>query len=329
MKNRVLAIILALCLTLLTGGAALAETSDNSASTTLYGSSEEKLNNLELAVSLLDGTSVYYGETFSFNTTIGPRTKERGFEDAMNGRGSEVLGGGVAQLATTLYLAARECDELKIEPFKAYGDRFRDWYVEDGKDAVITDYAAGTDFQFTSRYSGTIYISAWMDDYDLYVSLDMDSESKADQLVARASTPIFGSANKRNNIELAADSISGVCLERYDQFSFNDLVGPRTQDAGYQKALNGRGVQVVGGGVAQVASTVYLAVKELKNCVEMGSVRTYGKNFVDGYVSDSQDAIVTDYNADIDFSFTYTGYGQLRIELYEEDSRLVCEVYEE
>lgn len=118
-----------------------------------------------------------------------------------------------------------------------------------------------------------------------------------------------------------------MTLESYDLFSFNGLVGPRTAENGYKKALNGRGVTVYGGGVAQVASTVYLAVKDL-DCVEIIDKSTYGDRFTDGYVEDTDDAIVTDYNAGTDFSFYYTGDGELRIELSVEDDELCCQVYE-
>ena len=130
-----------------------------------------------------------------------------------------------------------------------------------------------------------------------------------------------------HNIELAVGALNGLALEPGELFSFNDTVGPRTRAEGYRGALNGRGVMVTGGGVAQVASTVYLAVKDL-DCVEIIDKSTYGDRFTDGYVEDTDDAIVTDYNAGTDFSFYYTGDGELRIELSVEDDELCCQVYE-
>ena len=129
------------------------------------------------------------------------------------------------------------------------------------------------------------------------------------------------------NIEEASQSISGYMLEYGDAFSFNDIVGPRTTDAGYVRAINGRGVKVTGGGVAQVASTVYLAVKQVDS-ITVDYVRTYGDRFTGGYVDDADDAIVTDYNAGIDFSFTYYGSGTLIVYVYEEDGLLICDLCE-
>ena len=85
---------------------------------------------------------------------------------------------------------------------------------------------------------------------------------------------------------------------------------------------------MTGGGVAQVASTVYLAVKNM-DCVSVDPVKTYGKKFVDGYVTDPADAVITDYKAGTDFSFTYWGYNTLVVEVYEDDDDLICRVYEE
>jgi len=307
--------------------------------TPVYGSTN-KLHNLELAVAALDGAVVSYGETFSFNETVGPRSREAGYLAATNGRGAYVVGGGVSQLATTLYLAVRDCSELVMEPYSTYNERFVDGYVEDGSDAIITDYSSGKDFAFTSWYEGEIYISAWMAEDYVYCQLELRGgdwvnswdegwhADESDELEASASTPVYGSENKQGNIRLAAMKIDGTTLWTGDKFSFNRLVGPRTMEAGFSSALNGRGVKVVGGGVAQVASTIYLAVKEL-DCVAVDRIQTYGDRFTDGYVDDPADAVVTDYNAGTDFSFTYWGDGALTVFVYEENGLLICEIYEE
>lgn len=297
------------------------------AETSLFASSNAKLNNIQLAVDALSGSVVYCGETFSFNEAIGPRSWELGYRYARNGRGAEVMAGGVSQLATTLYLALREIPEVEIAPFKSYDEKFADWYVEDGCDAVVTDYAAGQDFVFTSNYEGAIYIDAWMDDEKLYCVLTLAQEEDSFMLIAGSSTPIFGSENKIHNIGMAADALNGIILGFGDSFSFNLDVGPRTEENGFMAAENGRGVKVYGGGVAQVASTIYLAVKELE-CVAIDPIKTYGDRFVDGYVADPADAIITDYNAGTDFSFTYWGESAMLLFVYQEGDRLVCEIYE-
>ena len=331
MKRRLTAWILAMCvLAVMCVPTAMAEEWAFSAETTLFGSSANKMSNLAQAVEALDGTIVFFGETFSFNDEIGPRTREMGYYTAKNGRGVNVLGGGVSQLATTLYLAARECDYLTFDEFKSYDEDFVDWYVENGEDAVVTDYDRGHDFTFTSWYDGYVYISAWMDEEYVYCSVELldTLPDGYENLISTAFTPVFGSDNKRHNIELTSELISGIQLECGDMFSFNDTVGPRSKEAGFYNAENGRGVKVRGGGVAQVASTIYLAVKELE-CVSVDPFKTYGDRFTDGYVQNAEDAVVTDYNSGHDLSFVYWGDGVLTVNLYVDEAQLVCEIFEE
>lgn len=330
MKRRWGAWILIVCMMAMLAPSAGAEEWMYSAETTLFGSTDNKLNNIELAVAALDGTQIHFGETFSFNEVIGPRERELGYLSARNGRGSRVIGGGVSQLATTLYLAVRECGYLSIDPFETYNERFNEWYVEDGEEAVITDYKSGKDFSFTSWYDGVLYISAWMDEEFVYCTIELmdDDWNDYDNLISDVFTPLYGSDNKLHNIALAASSIDGYQMSFGDEFSFNEIVGPRNEEAGFLNALNGRGAKVRGGGVAQVASTVYLAVKEL-DCVELEPIRTYGDRFTDGYVDDPADAVVTDYNAGYDLAFTYWGDGTLTVYVFEDGDELVCEVFED
>lgn len=58
--------------------------------------------------------------------------------------------------------------------------------------------------------------------------------------------------NRSHNIALAADKISGVLLKPGATFSFNDVVGERTAEAGYDDApvfVDGKLVPGIGGGI--------------------------------------------------------------------------------
>lgn len=62
------------------------------------------------------------------------------------------------------------------------------------------------------------------------------------------------------NLELAAQAINGVVIKTGEEFSFNEVLGRPTAQKGYQKAQefrNGKEVDVLGGGIGQVASTLY------------------------------------------------------------------------
>ena len=69
--------------------------------------------------------------------------------------------------------------------------------------------------------------------------------------------------NRSTNLRIASDSINDTILKNCEIFSFNDIVGSRTPQNGYQIApvyFNGRLVPDWGGGVCQVSTTLYNAV---------------------------------------------------------------------
>jgi vancomycin resistance protein YoaR len=79
--------------------------------TTAYSGSYDRIQNLRRATALIDGTTLAPGETFSLNRVVGPRTAERGFRKAptiVDGEYRDELGGGVSQVATTVFNAAWE-----------------------------------------------------------------------------------------------------------------------------------------------------------------------------------------------------------------------------
>lgn len=336
--KRLIAMIVALALCLALLPTAVAE-EVFTARTPLDGASEAKLANLRLAVRALDGRTVLSGDRFSFNDAVGPRTTAYGYQGAENGRGVKVTGGGVAQAASTLYLALKDLGEdISFEERKTYGNKFVQDYVSDSSDAILVDYSSGVDFAFTN-YGDDLTIEMWLTDNYLYCSLTTRSSEGSFMdwkpmtpakpfysAVASASISLSGNDALRNNILLAASSINDTVLISGGLFSFNDAVGPRTEKYGYVSAINGRGVKVIGGGVAQVASVIWLAVKGLDD-VAIVEKSTYGSHYNQDYVSSSNDAILTDYSAGTDFSFRNTGSQSLTIATYLTEDALVCEIY--
>jgi vancomycin resistance protein YoaR len=68
--------------------------------------------------------------------------------------------------------------------------------------------------------------------------------------------------NRATNVSLAAEAIDGTILLPGETFSFNRIVGPRNQAAGFRTApviVNGQLQAGVGGGICQVSSTLYNA----------------------------------------------------------------------
>ena len=307
--------------------AALAAGTAN-ARTPMASAGEGTRNNMIKAAEAINGTRLAKGEIFSFNETVGPRTKAQGYVTGKNGRGAKVTGGGVAQAAATLYLALLQIPgDIRFDEVSTYGNRFTGDYVSDGDLAVITDYSAGTDFRFTNK-GDDLEIEMWVAGGNLYCSITQEDDDwfdDEDDDALSARIPWGDEDGILNNIELAAESVYDTTLGEDDVFSFNDIVGPRTGKYGYVKGTNGRGARVMGGGVAQVASVIWLAIKDSDD-FEIIEKTTYGKKYNQDYVESASDAIVTDYSADTDFSFRYVGDGYATFYTYVEGDYLRCNV---
>jgi vancomycin resistance protein YoaR len=106
--------------------------------TTLYSGTPDRIQNLQRAVTLLDGARIAPGGTFSFNERVGPRTEERGFRAApiiVGNEYEEGIGGGVSQVATTVFNAAWEAG-LRITARTAHA-LYIDRYPL-GRDATVS-----------------------------------------------------------------------------------------------------------------------------------------------------------------------------------------------
>lgn len=345
MKRRIVALfVLFTLITSLVGVPAGLAESRYTASTPLQGASSGNVKNIQRAAASINGKRVEAGESFSFNETVGPRTKAQGYVAAENARGVSVTGGGVAQVATTLYLALQRLgSKVEFTDLSTYGSRFQDTYVSDGNMAVITDYSGGTDFAFVNRTGGAMAIEMWASETALNCVVTVDDSStatakwfsdpaptaaptaQATRVAASASIPCDGTDGTKENVRLAAKSVNGTRIPTGELFSFNKVVGKRTKKKGYEAGVNGRGVKVTGGGVAQVASAIWLAVKQM-NDIAIVEKSTYGNRYNQKYVQSSADAIVTDYKSDKDFSFRYTGPGAIIIYTYIDGGTLKCDI---
>ncbi|MBC2960440.1 VanW family protein [Nocardioides deserti] len=97
--------------------------------TTYYPHAEYRNVNLGRAAELVDGTLLKPGETFSLNDTVGERTAENGFTEGFvinDGILVEDLGGGVSQMATTLFNAMffAGLEDVEHKPHSFYIDRY-------------------------------------------------------------------------------------------------------------------------------------------------------------------------------------------------------------
>jgi vancomycin resistance protein YoaR len=96
---------------------------------TFFPYAEYRNVNLGRAGELVDGTVLKPGETFSMNDVVGERTRENGFTEGFvisDGIFKEDLGGGVSQMATTLFNAMffAGLEDVEHKPHSFYIDRY-------------------------------------------------------------------------------------------------------------------------------------------------------------------------------------------------------------
>jgi len=97
--------------------------------TTYYPHADYRNTNIGRAAELVNGTVLAPGETFSMNDIVGERTRENGFTEGFvisDGILREDLGGGVSQLATTLFNAMffAGLEDVEHKPHSFYIDRY-------------------------------------------------------------------------------------------------------------------------------------------------------------------------------------------------------------
>lgn len=120
----------------------------------------------------------------------------------------------------------------------------------------------------------------------------------------RFETPLLDKGKARmKNIRLSVKKVNGQVLAPGQEFSFNETVGPRTAQLGYRKAyifVEGEKVEEVGGGICQVASTIYNAA--LAAGLEITERHAHPEPVE--YARDGTDATV--YYGKLDFRFKNT-----------------------
>ena len=123
---------------------------------------------------------------------------------------------------------------------------------------------------------------------------------KIDGVLGVKSSFVGGTAARLGNIRIAASHINGTLLKPGEIFSYNKVVGPRDEDAGYREApilIEGRHETGVAGGICQTSGTLFNAV--LKSGLKI--VRRQHHSTPIGYLPIGLDATVS-YGS-LDFRF--------------------------
>lgn len=127
--------------------------------TTLYDKEQTRIDNINLAISRLNGVTIENGAEFSFNNTIGPMNEGNGFKKATgfdsNGKKIKISGGGICQISSTLYNCALIAgfDITERHPHSK-----RVYYVPKDKDATIL--YGSLDLKFVNNSGSKVRIDA-------------------------------------------------------------------------------------------------------------------------------------------------------------------------
>ncbi|MFR0734995.1 MAG: VanW family protein [Oscillospiraceae bacterium] len=138
-----------------------------------------RTRNLELACEAIDGYILKPGAVFSFNETVGERTAEKGYKAATVYSGMESvqeLGGGVCQVASTLYYCTLYAD-LRWFPGRSTPSVWTMCHM--GMDATV--YWGSLDYQFRNNTDYPIKINASV--HDGYVDIEFIGTDTKDYYV--------------------------------------------------------------------------------------------------------------------------------------------------
>ena len=143
--------------------------------TTRHNSGEERVKNIHRGADLLNNTIVEPGATFSLNDTLGPRTAERGFVVApvFYGEFTEDVGGGVSQLATTVFNAVffGGYEDVYHKPHTIYISRY-----PMGREATV-NYPS-VDLKFRNNTEAGVLIRTSYSSNSITVTFYGDKEGK-------------------------------------------------------------------------------------------------------------------------------------------------------
>lgn len=136
---------------------------------TKYSSNANRTTNLILAANKINGTILMPGETFSYNKVVGERTIAAGYKEAaiyVNGDTVDGVGGGICQIATTLYEASLYAN---MEIIERSNHQFVPSYIGAGLDATVV-YGL-TDFKFKNNRDYPIKITCSVANGSVYFEI--------------------------------------------------------------------------------------------------------------------------------------------------------------
>lgn len=126
---------------------------------TKYVNNANRTTNLKLAASKINSKVIMPGEEFSFNKTVGQRTRAAGYKDAaifVNGQTEDGLAGGICQISTTLYNAVTLAN---LDVTERRNHSLLTSYSQPGRDATVVWGSSDLKFTNTREYPVKLYFS--------------------------------------------------------------------------------------------------------------------------------------------------------------------------
>ena len=153
---------------------------------TKYAPNANRTENLRLACAAINDTVLQPGDVFSFNGTVGERTVEKGYREAIvyvDNSSEMQAGGGVCQVASTIYYCCLYAD---LEIVHREPHMYQVSYVPYGLDATV--YWGSVDFQFRNSTDYPLKIKAYLSGGRVWIELiGTDTENNTVKMETRHS----------------------------------------------------------------------------------------------------------------------------------------------
>ena len=174
-----------------------------------------RVSNIALAARIVDGTVVHPGAVFSLNSTLGPRTANRGFDYAPVIAADNVLrqgvGGGICQYATTLFNAVFFAG-LPVVERHAHSLYISHYPI--GRDATVSWGSA--DFRFRNDTGKDVTIRSWVERDHVTVAL-LGKTGRKVTTTTGAFYDIRKPAHGKNDPRVIYDSDLGPGIIRWER----------------------------------------------------------------------------------------------------------------
>ncbi len=171
------------------------------------------------------------------------------------------------------------------------------------------------------------YTTTFTDEYgrEINAVIRVDKIVKYPILLSDVTLRTTSNVNRDTNLRIASNKINGMILNTGDVFTWSQVVGAATSDKGYKEAaiFQGNGVvQGMGGGICQVSSTLYQAVRN----IGLEIIERHAHSLPVSYTTLGNDATV--YHGSLDFRFRNNKSYPIKIEMSAGAGAVNCKIYQ-